>query len=185
MARRLLYALAMSTARLLPAAGFVVLVLAACGGQTSGPGQGSSGSGGSGSSGASSGGSGSGGTSSGASSGSSGASSSSSGSTSSSGGFGCTFTSETFPVDPTLCQPQVSTTQSCDSGQSICSYEVEIPCLPDGGSLGAADAGLDQCTAWCKAAAPPTSIPDIGFCQLETLDSGTPVIVARCGGCGI
>jgi hypothetical protein len=175
----------MSTARVLATAGIVVLVLAACGGQTTGPGQSASSSGSSGSSGAGPGGSGSGSTSSGASSGSSSGSTSSSGGPGSSGGFGCTFSTVSYPVNPTLCQPQLSTTQSCDAGQSVCSYEVEIPCLPDGGSLGAVDAGQDQCTAWCKAAAPPTSIPDIGFCQVETLDAGSPVIVARCGGCGV
>jgi hypothetical protein len=182
----------MSTARLFTAAGVVAIVLAACGGQTtspggssSGSGSGGSGSGSGGSSGASSG-SGSGSTSSGSGSGSSSGSTSSSGGPGSSGGFGCTFTSTTYPVDPTLCQPQLSRTQSCDGGQSICSYEIEIPCFPDGGSPASVDAGLDNCTAWCKAAAPPTSNPDIGFCQLEAADGGFGVILhAQCGGCGI
>ncbi len=152
-----------------------LLVAVACGGQTTGP-AGSSSSGGGTSSSGSSGGAGSSGA------GSSGGASSSS---SSGAGFGCgDFTTTPSPVDPTLCQPQLQSATSCN-GQ-VCSYTVELPCVGDAGSgFDGVDAGLDQCTAWCNAAAPPGMQPGIGFCQVESIDGGAPAIVARCGGCGI
>ena len=161
----------MTSGPLLLAACVTTLLLAACGGQTTGPGPGGSSSG---SSGSSSGASSSGG------SGSSGASSSGS---SSGTGFGCgMFTTTPSTVDPTLCQPQLQSATSCDG--NVCSFEVAIPCLGDAGSLSGADAGTEQCTAWCNAAAPPGATPGFGFCQLQSVDGGT-AIVARCGGCGV
>ena len=166
----------MSPSRLLAAACLTTTLLFACGGQTTGPGPGGSSSGSSGSSG---------GASSGAGSGSSGgaSSSSSSGGAASSGGLGCAdFTTTTSNVDPTLCAPQLQSATSCDS--QVCSFDVAIPCLGDAGTSGV-DAGTEQCTAWCNAAAPPgASSPSFGFCQVQSADGGT-AIVAHCGGCGI
>lgn len=156
----------MTPSRLLATAACVTtLLLAACGGQTTGPGGSSSGS--SGGSGSSSGGAGSG---------------SSSGGTASSGGLGCgMFTTTPSNVDPTLCAPQLQSATSCDS--QVCSFNVEIPCFGDAGAPGV-DAGTDQCTAWCKAAAPPGAMPGFGICDVQSVDGGT-VILVHCGGCGV
>ncbi len=165
----------MSSSPWLAAACVTSMVLAACGGQTSGPGPGGSSSGSSGSSG---------GTGSSGGSGSSGgaSSTSSSGGTASSGGLGCSnFSTVTSNVDPTLCAPQLESATSCDS--QVCSFDVAVPCLGDAG-ISDLDAGTEQCTAWCNAAAPPDAASSFGFCQMETIDGGA-AIVAHCGGCGI
>ena len=92
------------------------------------------------------------------------------------------FTTTTSNVDPTLCAPQLQSATSCDS--QVCSFDVAIPCLGDAG-ISSLDAGTEQCSAWCNAAAPPgASSPTFGFCQVQSVDGGM-AIVARCGGCGI
>jgi len=78
--------------------------------------------------------------------------------------------------------PQLQSATSCDS--QVCSFDVAIPCLGDAG-ISSLDAGTEQCSAWCNAAAPPgASSATFGFCQVQSIDGGT-AIVARCGGCGI
>ena len=165
----------MSSPRLVLAVFVTAALLAACGGQTTGPGPGGSSSGSSGSSSGSASGAGS--------SGGSGSSGASSSGASSGAGFGCgMFTTTRSNVDPTLCQPQLQSATSCDG--SVCSFDVAVPCLGDAGSLSGADAGTEQCTAWCNAAAPPGATPSFGFCQVQSVDGGT-AIVAHCGGCGV
>jgi len=124
-----------------------------------------------------------GGTSSSSSGGSSGGGSGSSsggGSGSSSGsGFGCPndFTTTASPVNPTLCEPQLSSTTSCMG--MPCSWQVEVPCTSDAG--GADDAAM-PCMDWCNSVAPAGAGP-AGFCTVQPLHGGG--VAAQCGGCGI
>jgi hypothetical protein len=83
-------------------------------------------------------------------------------------------------VDATSCKAQLLAATSCD--QSVCSYQVEIPCYGDAG-IPASDAGQGECTPLCAAAAPPGAT-DINFCQFSAFDGGLGGI-ASCGACGI
>jgi hypothetical protein len=140
---------------------------AGCGGQTSAPPHGSSSSGGS--SGSSSG--------AGSSSGSPGGSSSGS-SEAPEAGFGCEpFTTTTMPVQPKVCEPQLTSVSSC--GNQPCSWMVEIPCFSDAGSD--FDGGTYSCGP-CEAVMPQGAEPP-GRCQAFDGDAGT--VSFQCGGCGI
>lgn len=89
--------------------------------------------------------------------------SSSGASTSSGGGGGCMVTTSTYPVDPTKCEPQVISESVCGGG--VCgTFEVELPCVADGGpgadAAGVSDAGADaspntgsspSCDSLCRA----------------------------------
>ncbi|HLK38504.1 MAG TPA: hypothetical protein VKU41_17195 [Polyangiaceae bacterium] len=103
---------------------------------------------------------------------------------------GCSPSTTPLHVDPSRCEPQLRTTTSCNPFSAVCSFTVEVPCWGDAGKpLGDLDAGLNQCTAWCAAVAPPDSGSSASPCiALNFADGGSDggaVLVGTCGGCGI
>jgi hypothetical protein len=146
--------------------GLAIVVFAACGGQTNGKSGGGGGdSGADAMAGSSSGGSG----------------SSSGGSSGSSSGVstGCPddFTTTTVPVKPDVCVPQVSSITSCMGVP--CSWQVEIPCVPDGGT---SDDGGSACMDACGAAM-PSGATSVGFCSATSNQGG--MVTFACGACGV
>jgi hypothetical protein len=103
---------------------------------------------------------------------------------------GCSAGITSSAVDPGLCQPQLLSESSCNPYAGVCGFTFEIPCWGDAGMpLGDLDAGVSQCTTWCKAIAPADLTSPITQCLgLDLVDGGPDggaVLVGRCNGCGV